>query len=75
MPDETVYQNMMNQVMAAYPERNDLTLPQFIKECCNYHFPQEDENHEAFMKSVMNEIQEFGIDVGHQIAEWYNSNI
>lgn len=75
MPDESIYQNMMHQVMASYPERNDMTLPQFIKECCNYHFPQEHENHEAFMKAVMNEVQEFGIDVGHQIAEWYNSNI
>lgn len=75
MPQESVYQNMMQQVMTTYPERNDLTLPQYIKECCNYHFPQEDEKHEAFMQSVMSEIQEFGIDVGNQIAEWYNSNI
>ena len=49
---DAINQAFDNNQQTENPERNDLTLPQFIKECCNYHFPQEDENHEAFMKTV-----------------------
>ena len=76
---ETIQQIMQNQLLNLYPERDNETFPNYLDNCCKEYFPsykrEEEGTRLEFVQTIMKEVQEVGLDIGHQVAEWYNSSL
>ena len=76
---ETIHQIIGTQLTNLYPERDNQTFPNYLNNCCKEYFPsykrEEEGRRLEFVQTIMNEVQEVGLDIGHQVAEWYNSSL
>ena len=75
MPNETINQIIETQLTNLYPERDNETFPKYLQNCCNQYYPCDHDQHIEFIKTIMKEVQEVGLDIGHNVADWYNSSL
>ena len=79
IPNDTLNQIIRGQLLSLYPERDNQTFPDYLDNCCKEYFPsfkrEEEGRRLEFVQTIIKEVQEVGLDVGHQVAKWYNSSL
>lgn len=70
MPEESMFEIIRNEYLHNYPERDDLSLRQYISEKLGQH--RAGGNKEVLLNDIEKEVMEFGQDVAQRIIEWYD---
>ena len=70
MPEESMFQIIHNEYQNNYPERDDLSLRQYISGKLEQH--RTGCNEEVLLNDIEKEVMEFGQDVAQRIIEWYD---
>ena len=70
MPEESMFEIIRNEYLTCYPEREELTLRQYITNKVEQY--NTGENEESLLHDIEKEVMEFGQDVAQRIIEWYD---
>ena len=74
MPSETISAIVMNEYLSTYDERENLSLPNYIRAEINLISNENSVNNEQVcMNNIANEVYRFGHDLVHRVNTWHHS--
>lgn len=74
MPSETISAMVLNEYLSTYNQRENLSLPNYIRAEINLVTDQNNINNERVcVNNIANEVYRFGHDIVHRVNTWHNN--